>query len=219
MLVDLGATWCPPLNAGRAGLLFSWAKAFRAVRAVRLLNHIEGPRKVVMALIASLPVLFNIFLLIVLIWFPFAVIGVQLFKGSYWTCSPYPYYDGDTELSVGAADCPADHFWVRLLPNFDNVFAALRTAHILSTADGWIEIMWVGIDRIGPKLALVGPVPIWTPLVALQQRYIPQPCLLERPDSIDSHDATAGGGGGLVVLEPLFLRHNIGQLTGLQGLL
>ena len=125
------------------------------VRAVRLLTHLDGPRRVAVALVASVPVLFNIFLLILLLWFPFAVIGMQLFKGCYWTCSPIPNYASDEALAVSAAACPSDHYWVRMMENYDNIFTSFRTAHILSTADGWTGIMWVGVDRTGPGGAQV----------------------------------------------------------------
>ena len=120
---------------------------------MRLLTHMEGPRRVVVALAASLPVVSGIVVLILLLWFPAAVIGVHLFQGLYWTCSRVPYVAEAAELPEGQADCAAH--WVRMLPNFDNFFTAIRTAHILSTGEDWTRIMWSSIDRVAPGGARV----------------------------------------------------------------
>ena len=151
--------WLDPLDcidglcviASGLGLFFVWAKAFRVVRAIRLLVHLEGPRRVVVALVSSVPVLLNMFLLVLLLWYPFAVIGMQLFKGSYWTCSGTATFADDAQLPAGMADCPASHYWVQMLTNFDNIFSSLRTIHILSTADAWTGIMWSAVDRTAPE--------------------------------------------------------------------
>ena len=152
----VGIGTVPTLRCAAAGLFFVWSKTFRVVRVLRLLTHSEGPRRVVMALVAAFPMLTGILVLILLLWFPSAVIGINLFQGLFWTCSSKPFFQPDAVLSFGKADCPAH--WVRMVPSFDNFFTALRTSHILSTGSAWPGIMWAAVDRVAPEGPLVRSV-------------------------------------------------------------
>jgi hypothetical protein len=74
----------------------------------------------------------------------FAVIGVSLFKGKFWTCS---------ETGAGIItkqDClDAGFEWANGASNFDNIVQAMRTLFILTTTEGWAGVMFTGIDTAG----------------------------------------------------------------------
>lgn len=74
----------------------------------------------------------------------FAVIGVSLFKGKFFTCS----INGDEIIT--ADDCIRNNGdWSNSLSNFDNIIQAMRTLFILTTTEGWAGVMETGIDAVG----------------------------------------------------------------------
>ena len=42
-----------------------------------------------------------------------------------------------------------DNKWVNSAYNYDNILNSLLTLFIVSTADGWVDIMYEGIDAVG----------------------------------------------------------------------
>ena len=126
---------------------FSAFKALRALRALRPLRVIRSfpqLRKVVNAFFSSIRAISNIIMIGVFILLIFAVIGVSLFKGKYYTCS------GTGPEIITKADCINAGFdWANGDSNFDNIIQAMRTLFILTTTEGWAGVMWTGIDAVG----------------------------------------------------------------------
>ena len=42
--------------------------------------------------------------------------------------------------------------WINQKYNFDNIFNALMSLFVLSSKDGWVDIMYHGLDAVGPDL-------------------------------------------------------------------
>jgi hypothetical protein len=42
--------------------------------------------------------------------------------------------------------------WVNSKYNFDNILEAMVTLYVISSTEGWIDIMWSGVDSIGINL-------------------------------------------------------------------
>lgn len=78
----------------------------------------------------------------------FAVIGVSLFKGQYWSCTA----DGVDDTIKTKEDCinkfSADD-WQQNDSNFDNIVHAMRTLFILTTTEGWSGVAYYGMDTNG----------------------------------------------------------------------
>merc|ERR1719181_753878 len=112
------------------------------------------------SLFRSLPAIANVFGIMVLVWLMFSIVAVQLFGGRFHTCflgdtselldwsliTPDPtltdnqlctsYIDPITQLSgvwKRREDC-------RL--NFDNVAAGMLTLFVVSTLEGWVDVMY-----------------------------------------------------------------------------
>lgn len=101
-------------------------------------------RKVVNAFFSSISAISNIILIGVFIMLIFAVIGVSLFKGKFYTCSE----TGDG--IVTKQDClDAGFDWANSDSNFDNIIQAMRTLFILTTTEGWAGVMYTGVDAAG----------------------------------------------------------------------
>jgi hypothetical protein len=104
---------------GAASGQFSAFKALRALRALRPLRVIRSfpqLRKVVNAFFSSISAISNIIMIGVFILLIFAVIGVSMFKGKYYTCS------GTGPGIITKDDClKAGYDWSNSDSNFDNI--------------------------------------------------------------------------------------------------
>lgn len=132
---------------GKASAQFSAFKALRALRALRPLRVIRSfpnLKKVVNAFFSSISAISNIIMIGLFILLIFAVIGVSLFKGKFYTCS-----DNGPGI-ITKQDCIDGGFdWANGDSNFDNIIQAMRTLFILTTTEGWAGVMYTGIDAVG----------------------------------------------------------------------
>merc|ERR1719483_1827688 len=64
-------------------------RVLRVLRPLRAINRAKGLKKVVQCLIVSVKTIGNIVVVTLLLQFLFAVIGVQLFKGKFFTCTDF----------------------------------------------------------------------------------------------------------------------------------
>ncbi|OUC49924.1 transporter, cation channel family protein [Trichinella nativa] len=94
-------------------------RLLRALRPLRVINRAPGVKLVVQTLISSLQPIGNIVLICCTFFIIFGILGVQLFKGKMWHC-------------VGP-----------------NVAKALMSLFVVSSKDGWVSIMYQGIDAVG----------------------------------------------------------------------
>jgi hypothetical protein len=101
---------------------------------------------VVTALISSIIAIVNILGIIVLIWLIFAILGVSLFGGKFYSCSDSGYTTQSSCLQAG-------YHWQNLFYNFDNVLEALITLFTISSQEAWPDRMYEGIDAVDVGIA------------------------------------------------------------------
>ncbi|KRY93558.1 Voltage-dependent T-type calcium channel subunit alpha-1I [Trichinella pseudospiralis] len=108
-------------------------RLLRALRPLRVINRAPGVKLVVQTLISSLQPIGNIVLICCTFFIIFGILGVQLFKGKMWHC-----VGPNVAKVVNKTDCLADphNRWINHRYNFDNL-------------DGWVSIMYQGIDAVG----------------------------------------------------------------------
>ena len=90
-----------------------------------------------------------------LVVFIYAIIGVSLFKGKFYQCiyrnSPMDTYDNE-ELFVdilNEQDCiDSGGRWRNSNQNFDNIFMAQFVLYEIITTEGWLDVMYKGIDTV-----------------------------------------------------------------------
>ena len=84
-----------PLFAGEGGgsqfKAFKALRALRALRPLRMVSKNEGMKIVVKALMTSLPGLTNVIVVCMLLLLILAIVGVNLFKGKYFSCQGLDY--------------------------------------------------------------------------------------------------------------------------------
>nr|XP_028697145.1 voltage-dependent T-type calcium channel subunit alpha-1H isoform X4 [Macaca mulatta] len=120
-------------------------RLLRTLRPLRVISRAPGLKLVVETLISSLRPIGNIVLICCAFFIIFGILGVQLFKGKFYYCE-----GGDTRNISTKAQCRAAHYrWVRRKYNFDNLGQALMSLFVLSSKDGWVNIMYDGLDAVG----------------------------------------------------------------------
>lgn len=91
----------------------------------------------------------NLFLLTLLFFFLFGIFGVSKLKGTYYYCDEehIPEEFRDPLIIVRAQDC-MDYGgdWIIMDHNFDNIFEGMLTMFKVALTEGWLDIMFVGID-------------------------------------------------------------------------
>jgi len=127
-------------------------RALRALRPLRVISKNEGMRLIVNALLASIPSMTNVLLVCSLFILIFAIMGVNFFKGTFYSCHDPPNSTEpiDMDLIITYDDCiAAGGEWVNKEANFDSTLMAMLTLFIMMTTEGWVDVMNDGVDGVG----------------------------------------------------------------------
>ena len=136
---------------GTGGLsAFKALRTLRVLRPLRLISRAENLKTAIDALIASLPQVANTLLITVFFFLLFGIICVNYFKGSFFYCvtdhlpSELASLEIDTQqdcIDIGGA-------WMNQDSNFDNSANAILSLFVLTSTEGWAQIMFAGIDSV-----------------------------------------------------------------------
>jgi len=94
---------------------------------------------VVIALLESVGAIFNVLIVVVLIWLMFAILGISLLGGRLGYCDvgTNDYY------GISRSECEEmGKNWRIFDTNFDNIFKAMNTLYVISSLEGWPDIMF-----------------------------------------------------------------------------
>lgn len=123
-------------------------RLLRSLRPLRVINRAPGLKLVVQTLLSSLRPIGNIVLICCTFFIIFGILGVQLFKGAFHYCK-----GENTKGVVNKTDCTSrGYLWVNQKYNFDNLGKALMSLFVLSSRDGWVNIMYTGLDAVGEDM-------------------------------------------------------------------
>ncbi|CAL1528277.1 unnamed protein product, partial [Lymnaea stagnalis] len=137
------------MSASSSPRIFGILRVFRLLRTLRPLRVISrapGLKLVVQTLLSSLRPIGNIVLICCTFFIIFGILGVQLFKGTFYHCK------GPNILQItNRSQCEADkkNSWINQKYNFDNLGQALMALFVLASKDGWVQIMYTGLDAVG----------------------------------------------------------------------
>ena len=129
-------------------------RVLRALRPLRIISKSEGLKLAVSSLFTALPAIANGMLICTLVIFIYAIIGISLFKGQ------FQYCDFILESRELSADILSSIFtkdeclsnggeWMNRERNFDNIVSALWVLQEIITTEGWLDVMYYGIDSTG----------------------------------------------------------------------
>lgn len=122
-------------------------RTLRALRPLKLIKHNVSMKIVVYALLESIGAIFNVMIIILIIWLIFAILGVSLLSGKMHYCTDEGYKDIDSCVLAG-------HIWKNTDSNFDNVLQAMITLFIVMSQESWPNRMLEGVDAKGVGVAL-----------------------------------------------------------------
>ncbi|XP_060523337.1 voltage-dependent T-type calcium channel subunit alpha-1H-like isoform X2 [Cylas formicarius] len=120
-------------------------RLLRSLRPLRVINRAPGLKLVVQTLLSSLRPIGNIVLICCTFFIIFGILGVQLFKGTFYHCV------GENLTGIyNVTDClDRGYQWKNEKYNFDDLVQALMSLFVLSSRDGWVNIMYTGLDAVG----------------------------------------------------------------------
>ncbi|XP_069779389.1 voltage-dependent T-type calcium channel subunit alpha-1G [Narcine bancroftii] len=120
-------------------------RLLRTLRPLRVISRAPGLKLVVETLMSSLKPIGNIVVICCAFFIIFGILGVQLFKGKFYFC-----LGEDMRNVTNKSDCiEANYKWIRHKYNFDNLGQALMSLFVLASKDGWVDIMYDGLDAVG----------------------------------------------------------------------
>ncbi|XP_076224247.1 ca[2+]-channel protein alpha[[1]] subunit D isoform X7 [Nomia melanderi] len=146
-------------------------RVLRVLRPLRAINRAKGLKHVVQCVIVAVKTIGNIVLVTSLLQFVFAVIGVQLFKGKFFSCTDASKMTKDEcqgtylEFENGNINKPVmkERNWIQNRFHFDDVAKAMLTLFTVSTFEGWPSLLDVSIDSNKEDH---GPIHNFRPIVA-----------------------------------------------------
>ncbi|XP_046729276.1 voltage-dependent L-type calcium channel subunit alpha-1C isoform X3 [Silurus meridionalis] len=129
-------------------------RVLRVLRPLRAINRAKGLKHVVQCVFVAIRTIGNIVIVTTLLQFMFACIGVQLFKGKFYTCTDSSK-QSETECrgtyilykdnNVGKPE-RSRRAWDNSDFNFDNVLQGMMALFAVSTFEGWPSLLYKAID-------------------------------------------------------------------------
>ncbi|TMS15857.1 Voltage-dependent L-type calcium channel subunit alpha-1F [Larimichthys crocea] len=129
-------------------------RVLRVLRPLRAINRAKGLKNVVQCVFVAIRTIGNILIVTTLLQFMFACIGVQLFKGRFYSCTDEAkhtpdeckgsfvvYKDGDMNHPM-----VKERIWENSDFNFDNVLMGMLALFTVSTFEGWPQLLYRAID-------------------------------------------------------------------------
>ncbi|CAL8367257.1 unnamed protein product [Lota lota] len=129
-------------------------RVLRVLRPLRAINRAKGLKNVVQCVFVAIRTIGNILIVTSLLQFMFACIGVQLFKGRFYSCTDEAkhtpdeckgtfvvYKDGDMNHPM-----VRERIWENSDFNFDNVLMGMLALFTVSTFEGWPQLLYKAVD-------------------------------------------------------------------------
>jgi hypothetical protein len=120
----------------------------RVLRPLRMISRNEGLKIAVISLINAIPQIINALVIALLFYVLFAIFATTYFKGRFFSCLTENIEDiVDKSLIITKWDClNVGGDWINSVLNFDNVLQSLASLFVLSSTEGWGDIMFQGVD-------------------------------------------------------------------------
>jgi hypothetical protein len=116
-------------------------RVLRVLRPLRFINHNVNLKMVVVALLESMNSIFNVVIVIAVVYLIFAILGVSFFGGRFFYCNIDMYTiqtEQDCMINLGE--------WKQFDFNFDDVKQAMMTLYVVASLEGWPDIMIQALD-------------------------------------------------------------------------
>lgn len=123
-------------------------RMLRVLRPLRMISRNEGLKIAVISLINAVPSIINALVIALLFFLLFAIFGTTYFKGKFFYCltdNIETIVHKDKIITKwDCLDYGGD--WINQILNFDNVLNSMASLFVLSSTEGWGDIMYLGVD-------------------------------------------------------------------------
>lgn len=120
-------------------------RMLRTLRPLRFISHNVAMRLIVGALIESVGSIFNVLSVVAVMFLIFAIVGISFFGGGFYYCSIEPLLMHNEKQCMKAGGK-----WLNQDHNFDNASQGMITLFVVSSLEGWPDIMFYALDFTGP---------------------------------------------------------------------
>ena len=122
-------------------------RLLRTLRPLRFISQNRNMKIVVNALLESLIALMNVFIVILMVWVMFGILGSNLMQDQMGKC----VVGGDGDFNyyrINQVDCIGIYggTWKNAFWNFDNISESLVTLFVLSNGEGWPNVLSDALD-------------------------------------------------------------------------
>ncbi|XP_055943194.1 sodium channel protein type 1 subunit alpha-like [Argiope bruennichi] len=126
---------------------------FRSLRCLRLLYRWHDIKLIIGALVLSIPGIFHTLLVVMVIWLPFAIMGIHFFAGNFYRCVDRNNQPIE-EQAMNKSECIKNgYFWSNSVFNFDHIGNSYLSLFQLAMFTGWDSLVRLMVDFRGPDLA------------------------------------------------------------------
>ena len=114
-----------------------------------MISRNEGLKIAVLSLINAGPGIINVMVISVMFFLLFGILGVTYFKGEFFHC----LFDNvpenlQSEVSTAFVCLNLGGEWMNSDSSFDSIQESMITLFEMSSTEGWIEVMWEGVDSV-----------------------------------------------------------------------
>ncbi|ACO64315.1 voltage-gated ion channel superfamily [Micromonas commoda] len=135
------------ISGGSTGGVLKVFRVLRVLRPLRVIKNVPSLKLVIDATFVSMPAIITVCAMGLLCFLVLGVLGMQLFKGTFYSCTHPGGNPGGTKDSCEALGGE----WRNAPFHFDNIGQAIISIFILSTGDNWQDLMWEGVDSVGEE--------------------------------------------------------------------
>ena len=121
-------------------------RMLRVLKPLSMVGRNQGMRTVIQSLGHAIPEIANLLLVTIMILILFSILGTIIFQGLFYYCHTDNIQLKNAQLKTKWECFDYGGEWVNKDANFDDVFRGLLTMFEIITTEGWIDIMWSGVD-------------------------------------------------------------------------
>lgn len=133
--------------------IFKIFRLLKVIRPIRVISRNKGLKIGIQALFMAVPNIFNVIIVSLLFFIIFGIIGVNYFKGQFFSCQYGPRPPSFVEAMLDDRTISTKYdcinyggAWQNADRNFDNILDAVSTLFQMASTEGWIDVMNSGVD-------------------------------------------------------------------------
>jgi len=128
-------------------------RLLRTLRPLRFVSHNPSMKLIVTALLESVKAIFNVVVVILLVWLMFCILAINIVGDKLGYCDGLP--DDEYYYGINETMCAQEGYtWKNQVVNFDNVVSGMLSLFVMSTLENWPGIMYTFVDA---NDATIGP--------------------------------------------------------------